>query len=95
MSLPLHIAPLTPAQHLEVAQQIAAAAVIADIESGGHTVNVDGMRWIDVRPMLDPREHADACIDMAEIALRYAIDTRVVTQHPQQPHLVRVAQAAG
>lgn len=34
----------------------------------------DGLRWFDVRPMLDQREHSPETVDEHAAALQYALD---------------------
>jgi len=66
--------------------------IISDIEVNGCAVKLEGLRWWDIRPMVDPREHAPQVIDQAEQALRYALGVGLVAQHPTLPHLVRITQ---
>jgi len=88
--------PLTPAEHAALAMRIAARAVITDIETEAVAVPIDGARYYDVRPMLDPREHDSIVIDMAAEALSFAFDAGLIAPHPASPHLVRVIrQPAG
>ena len=70
--------------------RIADAAVLADVESGAVPVHIDGARWHDTRPMLDPREHCDDVLEMTRLALGYAIARGLVERHAAQGHLVRV-----
>lgn len=71
---------------------VAHDAVVADIETGAHTVTIDGQRWHDIRPMVDPHEHAAPVIDMATIVLQYAAMIGLTIRHESQPYLVRIAR---
>lgn len=76
---------------LRRAMLIANDAVIADIESNAHQhTDSDGRTWWDIRPMLDPREHAPQSIDMTAMAIDYAIDSGLAQRHPFARHLVRL-----
>jgi hypothetical protein len=86
----MNLTPMSPAAHAALAMRIASRAVICDIETEAVAVQIDGQRFYDVRPMLDPREHDSVCIDMAAEALSYALDAGLVEQHPATPHLVRI-----
>ena len=84
---------ITPADAATVARamRMASRAVIADIESEAHRIVLDdGSTWLDLRPMLDPREHSPECLDMAREAIAYALDCRLVQPHPARSGLVRV-----
>lgn len=83
-------AAFTDAQRDALAYQIADASVLADIESGAIATWIDGERWLDIRPMLDPREHSGEVIDMARQALQHAVTRGLVTQRLSVPHLVRI-----
>lgn len=86
--------PMSPTQCAELAHRLADAAVLCDIETEGvHITDLDGTRWIDVRPMLDPREHAPEVIDMATQALAYAAARGLVRPHPEHEHYVQVLRA--
>lgn len=84
------------AQHMDesaivaIAFKLANAAVVSDIESNACKVQVAGATWYDIRPMLDPREHASEAIDMAGLAIGYALCSGVIFRHPEQTHLVRL-----
>jgi hypothetical protein len=86
------------AELAEVRQAISIAnrAVICDIESEGHLVVEDGIRYYDVRPMTDPREHGPENVDMATEAITYAVSAGLVVAHPdpERPWLVRVVHGA-
>lgn len=83
---------LSPSDLIAIAFTLANEAVISDIESEGVKVMQYGMTWYDIRPMLDSREHAEQVIDMAGLALGYALSSGLVIRHPEQEHLVRVAR---
>jgi len=70
--------------------RLAHRLVLQDIEAC-HEVVEDGQRWLDTRPMVDPREHCPEVVDMATEALAHADDWKLIRRHPTQPHLVRVA----
>jgi hypothetical protein len=76
----------------QVAERIAAAAVIADVECNCPCVTSQGVRWYDTRPMLDPREHSGELVDMATEAIQYGLQRGLLVSHPEHAHLVRVAQ---
>ena len=79
------------AQRLRRALLIANDAVIADIECNAHQhIDSDGRTWWDIRPMLDPHEHAPQSIDMAAMAIDYAIDSALAQRHPFERHLLRL-----
>lgn len=79
---------------IAIAFTLANQAVISDIESEAAKVMQYGLTWYDIRPMLDPREHTSQVIDMAGLALGYALSSGLVVRHPEQEHLVRVARRA-
>ena len=80
-----------PDEMLRLAFLIANRAVVADIESYGVKC---AHGYYDVRPMLDPREHAPEAIDMAREALAYALASHIAVRHPQLEHLVRIVPRA-
>lgn len=51
----------------------------------------DSLRWYDVRPMLDLREHHPETVDAHAAALQYALDIGLVYEHATKPGLVLVA----
>lgn len=73
---------------------IANRAAIADIECEGVAQMRSGVRWYDVRPMLDEREHALASIDLARETLDYALMSGLIQRHAEHPYLVRIVRAA-
>ena len=73
---------------VHIAFEVANRAVVSDIESEGHRVELDGRTWWDTRPMTDPHEHAPEVIDMATQAIQYAVGTGLAAVHPQRPYLV-------
>lgn len=79
---------LDPDSQLSLAMAIAERAVVSDIESEGVKVRLDGVTWWDTRPMTDPREHAPEAADMATLAIRFAVGTRLAHVHPQRPYLL-------
>lgn len=94
-SPPLHALPLSaywpPATDLDaLCRRVADRAAVADIECDAvrDTSRTDGC-WYDVRPMLDPREHAEPYIDMAREAIDWALHRGYFQRHPHQPHLLR------
>lgn len=76
---------------LREALAIADRAVLADIECEGVAEHMEGHRWYDTRPMLDPRERPDDMIEMAAQAIDYAVQRGLVERHHRCGHLVRVA----
>ena len=87
---------LTPAQVAELARRIADRAVLADIECEAVAQRNDrGRIWYDTRPMLDPREQPDTFIDMTREALDYAMQRRLIEQHHERAHLVRILKGNG
>lgn len=84
---------MNPAEFAATQQRLADQAAVCDIQSESHGyVDADGRRWYDTRPMLDPREHADEVIDMARVAIDYALHRGLISRHPVLPHLVRMEQ---
>ena len=79
------IADLTP-----LAREVASWACVSDIELHAAPVMLDGVRWYDTRPMVDPREHSPECIDMGEKAITLALGFHLAERHPEHPHLLRV-----
>lgn len=92
------VAPISPegaGNIIALAMRIANRAVVTDIECGAHCVDIgDGLRWWDIRPMLDDREHCSESIDMAAEAIAYALDSGVVLQHPVHSTYLRIAPGA-
>jgi hypothetical protein len=78
------------AEVVRMGTQIADAAVLADIRSFGVMVFEHQLAWYDVRPMLDQRERSLQCVDMATMALQYALVRGLVRRHSQHAHLVRI-----
>jgi hypothetical protein len=94
---------LTPAKHRRPAAtsaglehlaatmaRIADRAVLADIESEAVRVGSPAARCYDVRPMLDPHEHSQECIDMMSEALAYAIARGLVNVTQTTPWLMQI-----
>jgi hypothetical protein len=86
---------MSDASLIAQAFDLANRAVISDIETGAVACQLAGVRWYDTRPMLDEREHDSVVVDMAGQAIGYALASRLVIQHPDMPHLVRIANRAG
>lgn len=82
-------------QLISAAFAIAADAVVTDIESEAHAVILPRSihRWWDVRPMVDPREHAPEIVDMARRAIDYALTAGLAERHPTEQHLLRIIRA--
>lgn len=80
----------TDAHREALAYQIADAAVVADIETAAVPTLVDGQRWLDLRPMRDPREHCPEVLDQHEFAIEYALQRGLLEQRASAPHLVRI-----
>lgn len=80
---------------LRQAFAIANRAVVSDIETEAVATTADfgsgtAAKCWDTRPMLDPRECAPECIDMATEALAYAERCGLIERHPHQRYLVRL-----
>jgi hypothetical protein len=75
-----------------LAHAIADISTVADIESECVASREPGSahRWYDTRPMVDPREHCNEFIEMAEQVLAYARMRGLIVQHPERTHLVRI-----
>lgn len=94
----MSIAALIP-QPADVAQ-IARTQRLADLyaisEIDCHAVaaapTAEGVRWLDIRPMTDPREYPGEVIDMHQQALQHALDRHLIVRHPLDAHLVRIAR---
>jgi len=71
------------------ARHIAERAVISDIESDGIAVEFDGVRYYDIRPLVDLREVPGELLDMASEALAYALGAGIFEAHPVHPYLLR------
>lgn len=71
------------------AVQIADDEARSSIESNAHMADAP---WWDVRPMLDPREHAPQVIDLHKVHLQYARLRGLVEVHPDTPHYVRLVR---
>lgn len=69
---------------------IADAAAVADIEDGSFVMVVNNVQWLDVRPMLDEREHSPTVIDMAIEVLTYAEQRGLIERHQVDAHMVRI-----
>lgn len=78
---------------MRLATKLANQAAVADIQCNACHTELDGATWWDVRPMLDPREHAPQAVDMAQMALDYAVLAGLAARHPEQPHLLRITSA--
>jgi len=85
---------LAPDEQRSLATAIAERAVVADIESEGVRVHLDGRTWWDTRPMTDPREHAPEVIGMADEAIRYAVGSGLASVHSNQPYLLTFERQA-
>lgn len=79
----------TPAL-IRQAFDLANAAVIADVQSACPCVKLDGLTWWDSRPMVDPREHPPAVIELAQAALQFGLTTGLLGVHPQRPYLLHI-----
>lgn len=82
--------PLSAEERARLAIQLATRAVITDIESEAHKVQLDGRIWWDTRPMTDEREHSPESIDMATQAIQYALCAQIASVHPQRPYLLLI-----
>ncbi len=73
-----------------LAHQLADDRTVTDIKSYSVGTEIDGTRWLDTRPMTDPRERAPEAVDIAVVALAYARLRGLVHTHPEHAHLVRI-----
>lgn len=73
-----------------MAYTLADRACICDIECNSVYAHLDGLRWLDIRAMTDPREMCDDVIEMHTQALAYAEARGLFTKHPEHAHLVRI-----
>lgn len=82
------------AEVARLAHAVADRAVVADIETNAVTITLhEGEKrtnWLDLRPMVDPREVPLQVMDMHTEAIAYAHLRGLLQSHPQEPHLVRV-----
>jgi hypothetical protein len=79
----------------DTAHTLADRTVISDIETEGVAqTDEHGRKWYDTRPMLDPRELPDDCVEMNRQALDYAHQRGLVSPHPSHAHLVRITKAS-
>jgi hypothetical protein len=85
---------LDPVRVVELSMRISNRAVLEDLDDCAPAVLLDGTRWHDTRPMLDPREHAPEVLDMALQALELGLGTGLLLQHPGKLYLVRPAPRA-
>ena len=85
---------MTPAQLVGLAHRLADRFVIDAIAAAGVPEALQGRRWYDTRPMLDPREHSGPAIDQAQEVLRYAHERGLISPHPEHAHLVRPTRRA-
>lgn len=85
---------MNPEEFARAQQLLADQAAVADIETGGvATVDQHGRTWLDTRHMLDPREAPDQVIDMARIAIGYALHRGLASPHPVHSYLLRITTA--
>lgn len=81
----------TDVQLLQQAFDIANRAATQHVAERCHPVRgADGTRWLDTRPMLDPRERSGAGIDLSTSYLHYLLDAGLAKRHPHDRHLVRL-----
>lgn len=83
----------TPTDLVNQAFQIANAAVVCDIESYGVKALLCGYVFYDTRHWVDPRENSAEKVDMARLAIDYALASNLAVQHPQHPHMLRILAA--
>jgi hypothetical protein len=93
--LPMHPFVLGPsidnnAVLCKLAHRIAADAVIADIQTEGYPVHLDGRDWFDVRAMQDLDHRSVQEVDMNTKAIQYAVGAGLVGLHPQRPYLLHI-----
>lgn len=78
-----------------LAFKIADRAAVSDIEMYGTRCGQDNQArpLYDTRPMLDPREHSDDCVEMARQTIAYAASRGLVRQaSSESPHIVVVVR---
>lgn len=80
-------------QLIGAAHRLADKYAIEAISFDGVPESIDGRRWYDTRPMLDPRERSAQNIDLAREVLAYAHDRGLISPHPTQAHLVRLTRS--
>lgn len=80
---------------LRRALRIADEAVIVDICSYCLSDQIAGVEWFDTATWLNEHELTPRDGDMAREAIAYAIDRRLVVQHPHHPELLRVIDRRG
>jgi hypothetical protein len=94
------MSPTTPIPTADVQQRLQRCSLLADtyslevIESECVAEQRAGVKWLDTRPMLSADERGGESVDIMAVALQHAIDRRLVFVHPDQVHLVRLAQAS-
>jgi hypothetical protein len=67
-------------------------AMLADYADLIPAVDLEGHRWFDTRPLIDPRERSEHELDIAREALDLGTSTGLLARHFEHPHLVRVTR---
>lgn len=80
---------------LRRALRTADEAVVVDICSYCSIEQLAGIEWYDTASWINEHELEPRAADMAREAVAYAIDRRLVVQHPHHPELLRVIDRRG
>lgn len=73
-----------------LAHCLADAFAASDIENNAYPVEIDGQKWLDVRPMLDPARQSAELVEIAKQSVAYARLRGLTAQHGEHTHLVRL-----
>lgn len=76
------------------AMRLAVEAVRVDIRSEAAPVVIDGEEWLDVRPMLDTREHSPAQVDQFALAFAFGQWAGCLRVHWRDAWLVQLIEPA-
>lgn len=87
--MPITTPAATLAELHRLAVQIADDEAQSSVECNAYRANAP---WWDVRPMLDPNEHAPAVIDLHRVHLDYARLRGLLEVNPDVKHLVRLVR---
>lgn len=84
-------------EHLSLYARCHRAAVIyivQTIEREAIPCAVDGERWYDVSPLLNPNEYAGKLLDLNREIVGLGLELGVLGPHPRRKHIVHI-NAAG
>ena len=76
---------------LAAVQRQADEVLLRGLGTQAFTLDVDGQRWHDLRPLLDPHEVPPYSIDLTRAVVGDAIERGLLLLAGRQPHLVRPA----